>query len=559
MSDRNFLLKIAIYSVGITFPMWFLLAVRWPISGDYTFHSLILNNVSQQIWSGDWYPRWLPDTNAGLGSPVFIFSPPSVYFVGALLQWLAPVDPYGFGRLFLVASFFIFIGGLACYAWLREYFDRKSAHYGTTLYITFPITFFLLYLSFAIPSLSGIMVFPLLLMGATKLAANPLRYGWYYALAQGILTFTHLPSTLMFSGIGWLYAIVIAPPGKRLNVFCCVSTAAALGIMLASMCWVPLWFNTLNVLYDLAFTGGLDYNSNFISLFAADKTDVGRNLGGMLRPLIIVVPTFFCLLNIRNKKPLENNKIQVYFWGAVLACIIFMMFPFSKPLWDIIPLLHYIMFPTRLGMIAFPAIVFLMTNWLPKLENASIYFVLSIILGTSIFVLSANENYSQTLNPAQKNVLSHQLMPWAHYTTIWMSKAGISDPASPPVRFLSVPLYKSVMGDAQLSGITQTSRSFSFHAHVASPTALVTLRRYFYPGWIVPDTMPKGVVIAEHDALLAVTLPMGDYDVQIKQPWFPGEKVGDLLSAVGLVILLLWIFSVRILFPGNKNAAIIGG
>ena len=538
-SDRFFLLKLAMYAVVLSLPMWYLLAVRWPSHMDYIFHALILKNVSQQVWSGDWYPRWLTDVNAGLGSPVFLFQPPLSYLASILLQWLSPLDRFGLGRFIIIGSFFVFLGGCACYGWLREYFDKKSARYGAAIYITFPYVFDVFYDAFAMAWLAGIMCFPLMLWGATKLAASPLRYGWFYAFAQGILIFAHLPAAFIMSPIAWLYAVITAGPDKRKMVFCCVSAAALLGMMLGSMCLLPYWVNRSNVRYSSMPTGILDFNVNFIRLFYTTGSWFGNfSLSNLLSTLL---PLLFCFWEIRKQKPFERNKTQLIFWLAVFIFGMFMLFPISKPVWNSVLMLNYIIFPVRFLTLSFAATVFIIANWLPKLRHAYVYFVLAILSGISTFTGVANVHYTPMPIPRVRNALTEQLMPWSPYITSWMYNAGIRDSLNPPPRFLSVPPYQTITGSAEITKITQTPRTFTFHAHVTSPNALITLHRYYYPGWIVPDTMPPGISIAEHDALLAVNLPMGDYDVEIDQSWFPGEKLGDFLSGVALVIIVGWI------------------
>src|SRR5215831_19971132 len=45
-----------------------------------------VNQFTQTIQQGVWLPRWMPDSNGGYGSPIFVFYSPLVYYVTALLQ-----------------------------------------------------------------------------------------------------------------------------------------------------------------------------------------------------------------------------------------------------------------------------------------------------------------------------------------------------------------------------------------------------------------------------------------------------------------------------------------
>ena len=48
---------------------------------DSLIHLVTSRHFADQLWAGDWYPRWMPGMNAGLGSPVFQFYPPVPFYI----------------------------------------------------------------------------------------------------------------------------------------------------------------------------------------------------------------------------------------------------------------------------------------------------------------------------------------------------------------------------------------------------------------------------------------------------------------------------------------------
>ena len=52
---------------------------------DSLLHMSWVQQFSASLSQGYWLPRWLPDSNGGYGSPVFIFYSPLVYYLTALL------------------------------------------------------------------------------------------------------------------------------------------------------------------------------------------------------------------------------------------------------------------------------------------------------------------------------------------------------------------------------------------------------------------------------------------------------------------------------------------
>ncbi|MGH9429226.1 MAG: hypothetical protein ACRD2L_23330, partial [Terriglobia bacterium] len=54
---------------------------------DSVLHMSWVQQFSTSLAQGYWLPRWLPDSNGGYGSPVFIFYSPLVYYLTALLKF----------------------------------------------------------------------------------------------------------------------------------------------------------------------------------------------------------------------------------------------------------------------------------------------------------------------------------------------------------------------------------------------------------------------------------------------------------------------------------------
>ncbi len=52
---------------------------------DASIHARWLADFRDAVLMGDWYPRWLPSSNGGLGSPVFYFYPPLPYWICTLV------------------------------------------------------------------------------------------------------------------------------------------------------------------------------------------------------------------------------------------------------------------------------------------------------------------------------------------------------------------------------------------------------------------------------------------------------------------------------------------
>src|SRR5262245_44547525 len=120
-------IQLAVLSLALTLPLWLMLAFRWPQSTDLVFQALVLDQFSTQVWAGEWYPRWLTDVNAGLGSPVFLFHSPGVYWMGSAFEWLARGDVHGFARVILLMQLAVVAAGLSAHRWLRAHWSEAES------------------------------------------------------------------------------------------------------------------------------------------------------------------------------------------------------------------------------------------------------------------------------------------------------------------------------------------------------------------------------------------------------------------------------------------------
>ena len=79
------------------------------------------DQFTSEIARGNLYPRWLPLSNSGLGSPVFYYYPPIAFYVTAIFGLLG-VSTYAS----LMAAFWssYAMSGITAWHWLKERSSR---------------------------------------------------------------------------------------------------------------------------------------------------------------------------------------------------------------------------------------------------------------------------------------------------------------------------------------------------------------------------------------------------------------------------------------------------
>lgn len=138
-----------------------------PPIGDSVTHSVYQYHFSHQFWSGDVYPRWLPNANKGYGSPIFLIQYPLPYWLTALLRPMLRFSqtPSREARELGVFCFLAMAAaGLAARAWFRNRYSPLTATAAAIIYIGLPYSLAQnLYESVAIGQLSAAVWMPLAL------------------------------------------------------------------------------------------------------------------------------------------------------------------------------------------------------------------------------------------------------------------------------------------------------------------------------------------------------------------------------------------------------------
>ncbi|HEY9300559.1 MAG TPA: hypothetical protein VIQ31_30185, partial [Phormidium sp.] len=114
-----------IHILGIVI-IGFILSIPAVFGGIFEAHDLIAfhlkwsKHFTEQFWTGELYPRWLQNMNAGLGSPAFFFYNPISYYFSSLFHPFFPNDSSGWHQLSLSAALALLASGITAYIWLKD-------------------------------------------------------------------------------------------------------------------------------------------------------------------------------------------------------------------------------------------------------------------------------------------------------------------------------------------------------------------------------------------------------------------------------------------------------
>jgi len=530
---RAFIGKLAALTAVVTLPLWAMLAFKWPINTDFIVYATILKPFSSQLWSGEFYPRWLMNTNDGFGGPVFLFYSPLSFYIGSLFEWLATFDPNGYGRVLIMMTLAIFTCGITSYRWLKPLLPPERAQEGALIYAGFPYLLTIMYSSMGVAQLWAMVWLPLLLEAAHDMTQKNWRAIPKLSVAYALLALTHLPTTTVFAAIPCLYVSAFAPRGKHVSYLFLSGFAAALGACLAALYLLPAVENKPFVTSIHFLDDQLVYSHNFYHL---------RAIGGLF---CIPLP----LLGLYTELPKAMRRhfpSPVRFWIIISFAIFFMITPLSRPIWDHVTFLHYLQFPFRFYNAMVPGAVFIAISWLPHVKKNRNFFLW--FTGVCLIYMAAycEEAYFLNNNTHAESILKHNTVVAPEYHTHWMEDAGINSQWGLPEHYMAMAPVTFMQGSGQAEIVAQTPRSITLHADISSPKTTLVLRRFYFPGW---QTENSSVTIHEAQGLLAVDAPSGSYDITLALPWFAGEKMG---ISISLAALFLWI---ALMLAARRKAA----
>jgi len=171
-------------------------ALIWgaPTVDSGAYNHLWTSQFAAEMARGEPYPRWLPQSFEGLGSPTFYFYPPFAYWISGAFALVLDV------RHAIAAAGFVLLlaSGAAMYLWLRH---RQAALpvLGACLYMLAPYHLGDFYARSALAEFGAFVWLPLI---ALAIEASDRRWGPpLLALSYAGLICTHLPTALLASAI----------------------------------------------------------------------------------------------------------------------------------------------------------------------------------------------------------------------------------------------------------------------------------------------------------------------------------------------------------------------
>jgi len=510
---------------------------------DSLLHMSWVQQFSASLSQGYWLPRWLPDSNGGYGSPVFIFYSPLVYYLTALLK-------LGTGSVVVamkLARFLaLFLSGLAMLIYARGLVHSKAALVVALVYVALPfhvldISYWTLY---AEPW--AWIWFPLILMFLRQMLdvdSWNCRSMRMFSVCYGGLILTHLVSAYMFSFVIAGYAVFRSSRKNFIVAVGRVGLGAALGMALAAFFLLPACYEQRFVHIDyITLRPEFNFRNTFLFFPEADfirEAPFQSRTTGLLQVVTVFQTVWaavglFLLFWVGVVNSIVRHELR-FAAGVGLGCL-FLMSRLSAWVWDWVPRLPQIQFSTRWLSVFSWAVALIVglsldpfhrqrfRGW-PNLVHFALAFIM--VVGASILIFSGCFLLQEHNDLARQNVQNApEYNPQA--MTDW--KRQVIRPSDAPFALLQ--------GQAYLRIERWTAENRSLVVEAETPVR-IRVRLLDYPGWGVFDNgvaLSHGVDPASGAMLLDVS--PGQHQIEITFRTTPWRTLALILSFGSGIVLL---------------------
>ncbi len=596
-----------------------LLVYGYSCGHDFDFHILNWIEVAAQWRQGILYPHWAVSPAFGAGEPRFIFYPPLSWMLGAILglalpwnatpaaytllallgcglcmyrlarEWLAPAAALFAAIVYIVNPYMLFVAyertayaELLGAAWLPLLLLGILRRKVTIPGIAIPVA--LLWLTNAPAAVMGCYALALLaflrLIGlylADKSLA--LKYSQLKASAQNAKHANERPQDFAWKAIA----------------------GTLLGLALAAVYIVPAAHERRWVWIEMAMAPGMRIRDGFLFGHTVDA-DHDRVLwtASWIAVMLLAIVFFAAVtLYLRNKRvsggwsraawetsgkaikgePVPPSRATLISLCALALTILLLQLPISAPIWNHSPELGFLQFPWRwlavLSVVAalLTGLAFRSTAIGRKLPLATVLLLPIAVVPSAYLYFHQACNVEDSIG-AQMQVFSSGAGSEAtdEYTPVTADNDALTQKtrefmlADSPDSLLR---QSGVEGDPageqsgqQPGGAVRLQRKSAEQLSLAvrsDRVQFLILRLRDYPAWrvrlngsLVTNRPQRG------DGLMAIPVPMGKSDIQIRYVHTLDERLGEIITGVALLVLAVLLLGRRRTVLDSRRAAAVG-
>lgn len=525
------------------------------------------DQFAKSINSGVLHPSWVMDTNAGCGSATFIFYPNLVFYAFALTGVFVREVP----MIINIASVACMLATTAAmYFLLRRHFGGWLSAVVSLLYTALPYHLLDLYERSALAELWTFAWLPLVFLCIENLKERrPLAFAGL-AVSYALIVLSHLPTVLLSAPfiaiyVGFLFWIEkdFIALGRRILGF-------VFGVALSAFYLAPSMLEQNNVNIGSLTEDWLAYSRNFLFSETAGDTALNWFITKMAVALLPVLAVCLVMGIAQRRRNSERARLMIVF--PILGLLSYpLMLSFSRPVWELVPILQKVGFPWRLLVMTSFFHAFCLAFVIDGIGNLVASWKRFALAAITLITLSFNISYSVSIltnfsgmpfdewrklpawsidNPLTYRKLSENfaaylpsnkfLMDVVEFRPKWsvskISRSGITLPQA--ILEGEYGIFEG--GSGWLDVIVWEPEFRRIQANSIRPSRLL-VRTFYYPGWkAVINGMEASISADPNFGLISIDLPEGASDIELRFEKSPVQKYGNIISAISLLIVAVY-------------------
>jgi 6-pyruvoyl-tetrahydropterin synthase related domain len=540
-----------------------LLNERLPRGADALLHLYRIVALDELVRGGVLFSRWLPNLAFGYGYPIFQYYPPLPHYTGVLftLAGLAPVTA--------LSVTFVFAGCLAAcgmYLWARDIVAEHWAFAAAAAYAFAPYTLYNIGERMALAEYAALAWAPLLFWSVQRCVAGSVkRHTPVLVLSYAGVLLSHNITAMLITPAALAYALVLAitrgPAGWRAALR--PAPGFAIGLGLSAFFWLPAFAERALSRLDAALGAAYDFRNYFVgpaALFAWPHPVDPSLLNSQAQPGVSWLALGLALIAVIAGllgRPAWRAHALYCAVGASLA--LFMTSAHSAPIWDALPLLRYVLYPSRwLG----PAALFvaLLSAMGLAAMSAQLSQRLAVAISMGFIALSAGYGAFWQL-PSRHSIDLQQhaaAIPAVERALGIIGTTSIGEYAPVAVqRWPERDADANARFDAlSTPGVNVRNARYApleFSATIrADQASTLTIAQFYFPGWRATiDSLDAPLSAADQSGLMQLAMPAGEHKVRV---WFASTPLRDAATALSVASAMAALISMGIALRAAQPA-----
>ena len=530
-----------------------------PEAANKLIHLLRVVQLDVLIKDGYLLPRWGPDIGYGWGFPVFNYYAPLSYYVLELFYVLGLSLDNSLKLTLMVAAGAYAAGG---YLWARTIMPAGPALVVATANLYAPARFMESYRSHSLGQILAMALLAFALWAFYGLMVSGSKR-WFVA-ATGLLTaiiLTHNITALFVAPMIVFYALMVAAGRREIVGLFRSGLAILFSGGLSAFFWTPALLERHYIQTERGVRDIFDVARNLLDLrevlspspvtdLALKNPDLPFSVG----PALVVFALLGTTLAFWPRCTDRILRYQTIFAATAVGALIFLVTPASALIWQNLPLLSFVQFPSRLlGLATTPAallcgVAALRCGELLRHRLTSLFipaFLVFFLVAVESPRLYPLEPFTDSGDLHPVDILDFELQTGAigttstgEFTPVWVLKW----PTGPPVcggwtnESRTPKLDSNCLPDGvQAEWVEGDSLREEYTVTVSAPTT-IQYPVFYFPAWRVAiDDEAVAARPAEGTGVLTFDVPEGLHRLKVWYGRTPVEQAAEYISLMALV------------------------